>query len=463
MVNLWCQEKCFIRNIIIGNKEIFLAAYLNGFEYYLLKSTCFRELNGYNTINIFTSSGGAMLGVKEQMEVIRRGAVEIIPEEELIEKIKKSIETKKPLRVKQGFDPTAPDVHLGHTVGLRKLKQFQELGHQIVLIIGDYTGMVGDPSGRSATRPQLTHDKVMENAETYQKQFFKIMDKSKTEIHFNGEWFSRMSFQEVIKLASKFTLARMLERDDFSNRYSNQAPISLHELLYPLMQGYDSVAIKADIEIGATEQKFNLLAARQIQQEYGVEPQAVLTLPVLPGIDGIQRMAKSTGNYIGIDESPKEIFGKIMSVPDDLIYPYFELVTDVSSDELKEIKEDLEKKEKNPMDLKKRLGIKIVSMYHSRKKAKEAEEEFEKVFSKKELPEDIPVYKLKHDQPKIWIVKLLTMSKLVSSGSEARRLIKQGGVYLDGKRVDDENLELSVEGEKLLKVGKRKFLKVVSA
>ncbi len=404
-----------------------------------------------------------MLGVKEQMEVIKRGAVEIIPEEELLRKIKNSIKSGKPLRVKQGFDPTAPDIHLGHTVGLRKLRQFQELGHKIILIIGDYTGMVGDPSGRSITRPQLSYKEVRENAETYQKQFFKVIDKSKTEVHFNGEWFSKMSFQGIIQLASKFTLARMLERDDFSNRYSKQVPISLHELFYPLMQGYDSVAIKADVEIGATEQKFNLLTARQIQQEYGVKPQVILTLPVLPGTDGVQRMSKSTGNYIGIDESPKQIFGKIMSVPDDLIYPYFELLTDVSSEELKEIKNDLEKKEKNPMDFKKRLGIKIVSMYHSEKEALEAKKEFEKVFSKKELPEEIPIYELRYEKPKIWIVKLLTMTGLVSSSSEARRLIRQGGVYLNGKRVDDENLEISVEEEKVLKVGKRKFLKVISA
>ena len=404
-----------------------------------------------------------MLGIKEQMDVIKRGTVEIIPEEELLRKIENSIKSGKPLRVKQGFDPTAPDIHLGHTVGLRKLRQFQELGHKIILIIGDYTGMVGDPSGRSITRPQLSYKEVRENAETYQKQFFKVIDKSKTEVHFNGEWFSKMSFQEVIQLASKFTLARMLERDDFSNRYSKQVPISLHELFYPLMQGYDSVAIKADVEIGATEQKFNLLTARQIQQEYGVEPQVILTLPVLPGTDGVQRMSKSTGNYIGIDESPKEIFGKIMSIPDDLIYPYFELLTDVSSEELKEIKSDLEKKKKNPMDFKKRLGIKIVSMYHSEKEALEAKKEFEKVFSKKELPEEIPIYELRYEKPKIWIVKLLTMTKLVSSSSEARRLIRQGGVYLDGKRVDDENLEISVEEEKILKVGKRKFLRVISA
>lgn len=402
-----------------------------------------------------------MLGIKEQMEVIRRGAVEIIPEDELIKKLERSIKTKKPLRIKQGFDPTAPDIHLGHTVGLRKLKQFQELGHKIVLIIGDYTGMVGDPSERSSTRPQLTRDEVMKNAETYQKQFFKIIDKSKTEVHFNGEWFSKMSFLDIIHLASRFTLARMLERDDFSKRYSQQVPISLHELFYPLMQAYDSVAIKADVEIGATEQKFNLLAGRQIQEVYGQEPQIALTVPVLVGIDGVQRMAKSTGNYIGIDEPPSEIFGKIMSIPDDLIYPYFELLTDLSLEELKKIRKDMDGQKVNPMVLKKRLGVEMVSLYHSKKDALKAQEAFEKVFSKKELPEEIPVFKLEHDEPKIWIVKLLTMTKLCSSSGQARRLIRQGGVYLDDKRVEDENLEIPVQGEKLLKVGKRKFLKVV--
>jgi tyrosyl-tRNA synthetase len=404
-----------------------------------------------------------MLSVKEQMEVIRRGTVEIIPEDELIKKLEHSIKTKKPLRIKQGFDPTAPDIHLGHTVGLRKLKQFQELGHKIILIIGDYTGMVGDPSERSTTRPQLTRDEVMKNAETYQKQFFKIIDKAKTEVHFNGEWFSKMSFLDIINLASRFTLARMLEREDFSKRYSQQVPISLHELFYPLMQAYDSVAIKADVEIGATEQKFNLLAGRQIQEVYGQEPQIALTLPVLPGVDGVQRMAKSTGNYIGIDEPPSEIFGKIMSIPDDLIYQYFELLTDLCLDELKKIKKDLDQEKENPMVLKKRLGIEIVSLYHGEKDALKAQEGFERVFSKKELPEEIPVFKLDYDDPKIWIVKLLTMTELCSSSGQARRLIRQGGVYLDDKRVEDENLEIPVKGEKLLKVGKRKFLKVVNA
>jgi tyrosyl-tRNA synthetase len=402
-----------------------------------------------------------MLGLEEQLKIIKRGTVEIIPEEELIKKLEKSIKEEKPLRIKQGFDPTAPDVHLGHTVGLRKLRQFQEIGHQVVLIIGDYTGMVGDPSGRSETRPQLSYEEIKKNAKTYQEQFFKVVQKEKTEVHFNGEWFSKMSFQDIMHLASKFTLARILERDDFAKRYKEQIPISIHELFYPLMQGYDSVMIKADVEIGATEQKFNLLAARQIQEIYGQEPQAILTMPVLPGMDGVQRMSKSVGNYIGVAEPPKEIFGKIMSIPDDLIYTYFELLTDIPTDDLLKIKKDLNDKKTNPMILKKRLGKEIVRMYYNKVEADKACEEFEKVFSKKELPEEIPVKYFEHDEPEIWIGHLLVKAGCVQYTSEIRRLIKQGGLYIDNKRIDDEELKVPVEGEKLVKLGKRRFFKII--
>jgi len=397
---------------------------------------------------------------KEQYELISRGAIDILPEGEFEERLKKSIAENKPLRVKQGFDPTAPDIHLGHTVGIRKLKQFQDLGHQVVLIIGDYTGLVGDPSGRSATRPQLAYDEVMANAETYQKQFFKILDKSKTEIHYNGEWFSKMNFQEVMTLASKFTVARMLERDDFEKRYKSGSPISIHELFYPLMQAYDSVAIKADVEIGATEQIFNLLTGREIQQDYGVEPQLVLTMPVLVGLDGHQRMSKSLGNYIGIDESPKDIFGKVMSIPDNMIYSYFELVTDVSMNRLAEIKMQLEETSANPMNIKKELGETLVTMYHSAEAGKKAKEEFERVFSRHELPHEIPEFDCSSYEGQVWIVKIMTDSKLAKSNSEARRLIKGGGVSIDGEKVGDENLELDVKNGMLLKVGKRRFLKL---
>lgn len=402
-----------------------------------------------------------MLSLDEQLKIIKRGTVEIIPEEELIRKLEKSIKENKPLRIKQGFDPTAPDIHLGHTVCLRKLRQFQEIGHQVVLIIGDYTGMVGDPSGRSETRPQLSYEEIKENAKTYQEQFFKVVQEEKTEVHFNGEWFSKMSFQDIMHLASKFTLARILERDDFSKRYKEQVPISIHELFYPLMQGYDSVMINSDVEIGATEQKFNLLAARQIQEVYGQEPQAILTMPVLPGMDGVQRMSKSVGNYIGVAEPPKEIFGKIMSIPDDLIYTYFELLTDVPGDDLFKIKKDLNDKKTNPMILKKRLGKEIVRMYYDKEEADKACEKFEKVFSKKELPEEIPVKHFEHDEPEIWIGHLLVKAGCVQYTSEIRRLIKQGGLYIDNKRIDDEDLKVRVEGEKLVKLGKRRFYKIV--
>jgi tyrosyl-tRNA synthetase len=405
--------------------------------------------------------GDKMLSLDEQLKIIKRGTVEILPEADLIEKLERSIKKNKPLRIKQGYDPTAPDIHLGHSVCLRKLRQFQELGHQVVLIIGDYTGMVGDPSGRSETRPQLSYEKIRKNAKTYQEQFFKVVEKGKTEVHFNGEWFSKMSFQDIMHLASKFTLARILERDDFSKRYKEQIPISIHELFYPLMQGYDSVMIKADVEIGATEQKFNLLAARQIQEIYEQEPQVILTMPVLPGTDGIQRMAKSVGNYIGVAEPPKEIFGKIMSIPDDLIYTYFELVTDIPENDLPKIKRELEDKNFNPMTLKKRLGKEIVRMYYNKQEADKACEEFEKVFSKKELPEEIPLRYFEHDEAEIWVPQMIVKAKCAKSTSEVRRLIKQGGLYIDNKRIDNEDLKVPVEGEKLVKLGKRRFFKII--
>ncbi len=397
---------------------------------------------------------------KKQFDLISRGAIDLLPEDEFVQRLKKSIEENRPLRVKQGFDPTAPDIHLGHTVGIRKLRQFQDLGHKIVLIIGNYTALVGDPSGRSATRPQIKYDEVMKNAETYQAQFFKILDKSKTEVHYNGEWFEKMSFSEVMELASKFTVARILERDDFENRFKSGSPISIHEFMYPLMQAYDSVMIKADVEIGATEQKFNLLTGREIQQDYGVPPQLILTIPILVGLDGHNRMSKSLGNYVGIDESPKEMFGKIMSIPDSLVYSYFELVTDVPATRLKDIKARLVDDKVNPMTIKKELGEVIVRMYHTDKAAVGAREEFERVFSKHELPEEIPDFDCKSYNGSVWIVRLLTDTKMASSNGEARRLIKGGGVSLDDKKVTDENLEFEIEDNMLLKVGKRRFLRL---
>ena len=394
---------------------------------------------------------------QEQMDTIKRGVEELLPEKEFDALLKKSIDENKPLRVKQGFDPTAPDIHLGHTVCLRKLKQFQELGHQVVLIIGDYTGMVGDPSDKNETRPRLTHEEVMANAKTYEDQFFKVLDKDRTEVHYNGEWFKDLEFSDVMNLASKFTVARMLERDDFSKRYNNEKPISIHEFFYPLMQGYDSVAVKADVEIGATEQKFNLLIARKIQEEYNVKPQCVLTMPVLPGTDGKMRMSKSAGNYIGIDESPKEIYGKTMSIPDELIYPYFDLVTDASSEELVVIKNALDSPDTNPMELKKQLGRALVRLYHGIDASKTAENEFTNVFAKGDLPDDIPeVQAFEGDL----IVDLMAANNITSSKGEARRLINQGGVRIDGKKISKINHKVESGSEFILKAGKRRFLKI---
>ena len=397
--------------------------------------------------------------LNEQMDIIRRGVVDLLPEDELIKKIETSMQKNKPLIIKQGFDPTAPDIHLGHTVGIRKLRQFQELGHQVVIIIGDYTAMVGDPSEKNATRPRLTHAEVMENAKTYQEQFFKILDKKKTIIRYNGDWFSKMTFEEIMGLAAKFTVARMLERDDFANRYKQKMPISIHEFFYPLMQGYDSVMIDADVEIGATEQKFNLVIGRQIQKEYSKELQVVLTLPVLPGLDGTQRMSKSLGNYIGIDEQPAEMYGKTMSIPDDLIFLYFELITDVSLKELKNIKIRLEDPANNPRDIKKQLARTIVNIYHGNQASKEAESEFEKIFVKKEIPDDMPEFVLADGSYRI--DELLVKTKTAGSKSDARRLIQQGGVTLNGKKVNDLFEEFSISGDAVLKVGKRKFVKLV--
>jgi len=400
-----------------------------------------------------------MASVQEQMDVILRGVAEVISEEELEHKIERSLKTGKPLTVKQGFDPTAPDIHLGHTVSLRKLRQFQDLGHKVVFLIGDFTGMIGDPSGRSEMRKRLSREEVLQNAQTYQEQVFKILDPEKTVVAFNSSWCEPMKFEDVLVLTSKYTVARMLERDDFSQRYKQGKPITIMEFLYPLIQAYDSVALKADVEVGGTDQKFNLLVGRDLQREYGQEPQVALMMPLLVGTDGQEKMSKSLGNYIGINEPPEEIYGKTMSIPDFLIYPYFELATDVDASELAEVKRALKDPQVNPMDLKRRLARKLVEMYHGEEAAKRAEEAFDRVFRRREVPEDMPEYVLNED--KIWIVRLLTASGLASSNSEARRLITQGGVYIDGERVTDPNAEVEFKGGEVVRVGKRKFLRVV--
>jgi tyrosyl-tRNA synthetase len=396
------------------------------------------------------------LSVEEQLKILMRGVVEVIPEEELREKLERSIKENKPLRIKLGADPSAPDLHLGHTVPLRKLRQFQDLGHEVYFLIGDFTGMIGDPSGKSSTRKRLTREEVFKNAETYKKQIFKILDPSKTNVVFNSSWCEKMSFADVLDLTSRYTVARMLERDDFAKRYKEGRSISLIEFLYPLIQGYDSVVLKADVEVGGTDQKFNLLVGRELQKEYGQSQQVVMTLPLLEGTDGINKMSKSLGNYIGIAEEPKEMFGKLMSIPDELILKYFELLTDVSIDEIKNYEKRMKAGE-NPKDFKVLLAKTIVAQYHSRIAAEEAFAEFEKVFKNKGVPDEIQEITI-NDKAKI--IDILVESKLLSSRSEVRRMLQQDAVYVNGERVKDENFLIFSGNNTIIKVGKRKFLKV---
>jgi tyrosyl-tRNA synthetase len=394
------------------------------------------------------------------MDVIRRGVAEIIPEEELVQKIEKSLKTQKPLKVKLGCDPSRPDLHLGHSVVLRKLRQFQDLGHQAILIVGDFTGMIGDPSGRSKTRPPLSLEETRKNGQSYFEQATKILSTKKIQMLYNSEWLGRMSFADVIALASKYTVARMLERDDFEKRYKAGEPISIHELLYPLAQAMDSVATEADVELGGTDQKFNLLVGRDIQREYQMEPQVAITLPILVGTDGVEKMSKSLDNYIGINESPREIYGKTLSIPDTLIYDYFLLTTNVSPAELQEIKAALEDGRTNPRDLKRRLARELVTLYHSAEDARMAQEEFDRIFVKKDLPNEIPETTVQTKNGSIGIIDLLTSAKLVSSRGEARRMIEQGAVSINGVRVPDDKAMVAVRGEVVVKVGKRKFMRI---
>ncbi|PID60796.1 MAG: tyrosine--tRNA ligase [Ignavibacteriae bacterium] len=398
--------------------------------------------------------------VEEQMALIRRGASEIIPEEELIKKLEKSKKENKPLNIKLGCDPTRPDLHLGHSVVLKKLAQFQQLGHTAILIIGDFTAMIGDPSGRNATRPPLTFEEAKANAVSYWEQAKKILDPEKTKIVHNSEWLQKMNFEDVIKLASKYTVARMLERDDFTKRFQGGIPISMHELLYPLAQAMDSVAIESDVELGGTDQKFNLLVGRDIQRENGMEPQVILTMPLLVGTDGTEKMSKSYGNYIGLDDTPRDIYGKSLSIPDELIYDYYKLVTDVPETELEKIKLKLDDKNTNPRDIKRALARTFVEMYYSADAAKQAEEEFDKVFINKGIPDDIPELKLENATI-INVVDLIMEAKFAPSRGEARRLVIQGGVSIDGEKITDPKSELNISDGNILKVGKRKFVKLV--
>jgi len=398
--------------------------------------------------------------INEQMDLIKRGAEEIIPEDDLARKVERSIKSKKPLRVKLGCDPSRPDLHLGHSVVLRKLRQFQDLGHQAILIIGDFTGMIGDPSGKNKTRPALSLEETRRHGQTYFEQATKILSSQRIQMLYNSEWLGKMSFADVIVLAGKYTVARMLERDEFTERYKAGEPISVHEFLYPLAQAMDSVAVEADIELGGTDQKFNLLVGRDIQREYGQPPQVILTMPILPGTDGVEKMSKSLDNYIGLNDPPQEIFGKTLRIPDSLIESYFELASDVSNKELAAIRKQLADPETNPRDLKRKLARTLVQMYHNADAAKKAEEEFDRIFVEKSIPDEVTEFRVGPGKEQT-IIGLLTTSNMASSRSEARRLIEQGGVSVDGEKISDLNALLPVREEFILKVGKRKFLKVV--
>jgi tyrosyl-tRNA synthetase len=398
--------------------------------------------------------------LKRAMELIQRGTVEVLDENELEDKLKRAIETGIPLRIKAGFDPTAPDLHLGHTVLIQKMKHFQDLGHRVMFLIGDFTGLIGDPSGKSETRPPLTTQQVQENARTYKEQIFKILDPEKTEVVLNSVWMQEMKTIDMIRLCAKHTVARMLERDDFKKRFQVQKPIGIHELIYPLIQGYDSVAVQADVELGGTDQTFNLLVGRHIQKEYGQEPQVVITMPLLEGLDGVQKMSKSLGNYIGITESPQDMFGKLMSISDDLMFRYFELLSSLELEEIKGLRDGIVVGRLHPKDVKIRLAQELVERFHGARAAEAAKADFKAQFSRGEVPDDIPEFKLSPDEKAIYLPRVLKEAGLVESTSEVRRLIKQGAVSIDGNKVLSEEIE--VKGSKaVLKVGKRRFLRVI--
>ncbi len=401
--------------------------------------------------------------IKQQLEILTRGVSDLISAQELEDKLKKSQSEDRPLRVKLGLDPTAPDIHLGHTVVLRKLKQFQDLGHEVYLIIGDFTGRIGDPTGKSETRKQLTEKEVIANAKTYQEQFAKVLDEEKTKLVFNGSWLGELNFADVIELSSKYTVARMLEREDFSSRFKNEKAISIHEFFYPLMQGYDSVAIKADVELGGTDQRFNLLVGRDLQREYGQEPQVVVMMPILEGLDGVNKMSKSLGNYIGINDEPNDMYGKVMSIPDKLITRYYELLTNIPEDELAEMKTQIEKEDINPMEYKKKLAWILVEQYHGEEEADNAAREFTRVFSQGKLPEDIPEVVIKKDEledGQMWIVNLVSATNLLSSNSEARRMIKQGAVSINDEKHTKINEDITIKDNMIIQIGKRRFAQI---
>ncbi|NLO81438.1 MAG: tyrosine--tRNA ligase [Xanthomonadaceae bacterium] len=396
-----------------------------------------------------------MATAKEALALIKRGSEEILLEEELLQRL----ETGKPLRVKAGFDPTAPDLHLGHTVLINKLRQFQQLGHEVIFLIGDFTGMIGDPSGKSATRKPLTREEVLENARTYQDQIFKILDPERTRVVFNSEWMGKLSAAELIQLAGRYTVARMLERDDFHKRYTNNQPIAIHEFLYPLIQGYDSVVLKADVELGGTDQKFNLLVGRELQKQMGKRPQVVLTMPLLEGTDGVQKMSKSLGNYIGIQEPPNEMFGKLMSISDELMWRYYDLLSFRSNEEIERLKREVAEGA-NPRDAKLALAEEIVSRFHGPSAGPAAREEFIARFQKGALPEDMSLVELQSGADGLPIANVLRDAGLTPSTSEALRMIRQGAVRIDGERIEATDLRLPADSDHVLQVGKRRFARV---
>ena len=395
--------------------------------------------------------------INEQMDIISRNAVEIIPEDELVKKLELSREKKFPLTIKLGCDPSRPDLHIGHSVVLRKLRQFQDLGHNAVLVIGDFTAMIGDPSGRNKTRPQLTSEQTAEYAKTYVEQAGAVLDVKKMKVVYNNHWLSKMNFVDVIHLTSKYTVARMLERDDFTKRFKSEIPISIHEFLYPLAQGMDSVELRADIELGGTDQKFNLLVGRDLQRVSGQKPQVIITNPLLEGTDGMEKMSKSYNNHIALNESPEEMYGKTMSIPDTLILKYFQLAADVGEKMIEKVKDDLNDPEKNPRDLKRKLARIIIELYHDKDAAMKGEKHFDKIFVKKGIPEDIPEISIKTVS---YLVDILNEQKIVSSKTEGRRMIKQNAVRIDGILCNDIQYQIDSGKEYIIKVGKRRFLKI---
>ncbi|HSC71025.1 MAG TPA: tyrosine--tRNA ligase [Candidatus Methylomirabilis sp.] len=403
---------------------------------------------------------------RRQLGILKDRSVDLLVEEELYQKLCRSLRTQTPLRVKLGLDPTAPDLHIGHTVVIHKLREFQTLGHAVIFLIGDFTGMIGDPSGRSETRKPLTVEQIQENAETYKRQIFKVLDPERTIIEYNSRWGKALGSEGMIKLAAQYTVARLLERDDFQKRFAEGRPISLHELLYPLLQGYDSVVLRADVELGGTDQKFNLLVGRELMRDGGMEPQVILTLPILEGLDGVQKMSKSLGNYIGIDEDPQTIYGKTMSIPDTLILRYMELATAMPREEIALIRAGMEDGSVNPRDAKARLARALVTLYHSAAAAQVAAGRFQETFGARLFPADapvvIPLAEFMEPGGGVWIVRLITQAGAAPSGSEARRLIRQGGVEVDGEVVRDEEFRVILDRERRVQVGKRRFFRVLA-